>query len=170
MPICDKCKGPCMCGKMSMSKPEDCNVQTGGGTVICEDGKTHERTTFYAMKVLNKKLLSDKDYFKYIEAEKNILLTTDHPFILKMHYSFQCSKKLYMMLDYEAGGSLFFHLASKKSFKEDQVRFYACEIISALEYLHKRKVLYRDLKPENILVSKDGHIKLTDFGLAKILG
>ena len=121
------------------------------------------------MKVLNKSILKKKDYFSYIKLERQLLLSLDHPFILKMHYSFQCSKKLYLLLDYEGGGSLFFHLAKKRRFTESEVLFYACEIILALEYLHQKKIVYRDLKPENILLSEDGHIKLTDFGLAKQL-
>ena len=121
------------------------------------------------MKVLNKGILKQKDYFSYIKLERQLLLALDHPFILKMHYSFQCSQKLYLLLDYEGGGSLFFHLAKKRRFTESEVLFYACEIILALEYLHSKQIVYRDLKPENILLSEDGHIKLTDFGLAKQL-
>ncbi len=73
------------------------------------------------------------------------------------------------MLDFERGGSLFFHLKRHKRFIETEVRFYACEIILALEYLHKENIIYRDLKPENVLISDDGHIKLSDFGLSKRL-
>lgn len=72
-----------------------------------------------------------------------------------------------MLLDFEAGGSLFFHLNKHKRFTEKEVMFYVAEIIDALEYLHSKQILYRDLKPENVLVSRDGHIKLADFGLSK---
>ena len=72
-----------------------------------------------------------------------------------------------MILDFEAGGSLFYHLSKRRHFTEKDVVFYAAEIISALEYLHSKKILYRDLKPENVLISRDGHIKLADFGLSK---
>ena len=76
-------------------------------------------------------------------------------------------KFLYLVLEFEAGGSLFFHLNKHRRFTENEVRFYAAEIILALEYLHSYDIIYRDLKPENILLAKDGHIKLSDFGLAK---
>lgn len=121
------------------------------------------------MKVLNKSILKEKDYFSYIKLERQLLMSLNHPFILRLHYSFQCSKKLYLLLDYEGGGSLFFHLSKKRRFSEKDVLFYACEIILALEYLHSKGIIYRDLKPENILISQDGHIRLTDFGLAKKL-
>lgn len=60
-------------------------------------------------------------------------------------------------------------MLKKRRFTESEVLFYACEIILALEYLHSKNIIYRDLKPENILISEDGHIRLTDFGLAKNL-
>lgn len=72
-----------------------------------------------------------------------------------------------MVLDFEVGGSLFYHLNKHKRFTEREVMFYAAEIVLALEYLHSNHILYRDLKPENILLSRSGHIKLADFGLSK---
>ena len=96
-------------------------------------------------------------------------MTLSHPFILKLNYSFQCKQNLYLLLDYEGGGTLFFHLNKKRRFNEQEIIFYATEIILAIEYLHSNQIIYRDLKPENILLSQDGHIKLADFGLAKKL-
>ena len=71
------------------------------------------------------------------------------------------------MLDYSAGGELFYHLSRMKKFNEATTRFYCAEITLALEELHAHDVVYRDLKPENILLDGEGHIKLVDFGLAK---
>lgn len=67
------------------------------------------------------------------------------------------------------GGELFQHLKTFRRFPEEQTRFYAAEIILALEYLHGKDIIYRDLKPENILMDDDGHLCLTDFGLAKFV-
>ena len=94
-------------------------------------------------------------------------MSLDHPFILKLNYSFQCKLNLYLLVDYEGGGTLFFHLNKLKRFTDNEIVFYAAEIILAIEYLHSRNIIYRDLKPENILLSQDGHIKLADFGLAR---
>ncbi len=67
------------------------------------------------------------------------------------------------------GGELFYHLRKDKYYLEDKARFYVCELVLALEYLHNNNCIYRDLKPENILLYKDGHIKLTYFGLSKMI-
>lgn len=66
------------------------------------------------------------------------------------------------------GGELFYHLRREQRFSEDRAKFYAAEILLALECLHNNRVIYRDLKPENVLLDNSGHIKLTDFGLSKI--
>ena len=131
--------------------------------------ESNSQISYFAMKVLDKSILKEKDYFDYIKLEREILMTLEHPFILKLNYSFQCKQNLYLMLDYEGGGTLFFHLKKNNRFTETEVAFYAAEIILAIQYLHSKKIIYRDLKPENILLSEDGHIKLADFGLAKKL-
>lgn len=58
-----------------------------------------------------------------------------------------------MLLDYEGGGSLFYHLEKKRRFTEAEVLFYAAEMVLALGYLHSLGIIYRDLKPENLLIS-----------------
>lgn len=70
-------------------------------------------------------------------------------------------------MDFVNGGELFYHLAQAGKFKQDRASFYTAECVLALEYLRKQKIVYRDLKPENILIDKEGHVKLTDFGLSK---
>ena len=66
------------------------------------------------------------------------------------------------------GGELFYHLQREGRFDENRSRFYAAELLCALEHLHVFNVVYRDLKPENILLDYTGHIALCDFGLCKL--
>lgn len=72
-----------------------------------------------------------------------------------------------MLLEYVVGGELFTHLRKAGRFTNDMTRFYASEIVLAIEYLHSKNIIYRDLKPENLLVDHQGHIKITDFGFSK---
>lgn len=76
---------------------------------------------------------------------------------------------MYLLLEFVIGGELFSHLRRAGKFHPDVARFYAAEITLALEYMHSKNVIYRDLKPENLLIDKDGHIKITDFGFAKVV-
>eukprot|EP01099_Mayorella_cantabrigiensis_P002140 TRINITY_DN1941_c0_g1_i1.p1 TRINITY_DN1941_c0_g1~~TRINITY_DN1941_c0_g1_i1.p1 ORF type:complete len:267 (-),score=38.28 TRINITY_DN1941_c0_g1_i1:491-1291(-) len=121
----------------------------------------------YAMKILNKKTIIERQELEHTKAEKNILQKLVHPFLVNLNYSFQTEDKLYFVMDYVNGGELFFHLQKDKKFTEERVRFYCAEIVLGLEYLHASGVLYRDLKPENLLLTDDGHICMTDFGISK---
>ena len=128
--------------------------------------KQKNTSKIYAMKVLNKSYLIQKKLLRYAITECNVLKNSDCPFILKLHYSFQTPENLYMILDYCPIGDLSYQIQINL-FEEDEAKFYIAELILAIEYLHKRDIIYRDLKPENILIDEDYHIKLADFGLAK---
>lgn len=122
----------------------------------------------YAMKILKKSDLNVNSTLDNILTEKNVLMRTESPFIVKLRYSFQDQTCLYFCIDYVPGGELFKYLKKSGKFTFDQTKFYAAEVLLGLEHLHsKLGVIYRDLKPENILVDANGHIKLTDFGLSK---
>ncbi|KAJ6749113.1 NON-SPECIFIC SERINE/THREONINE PROTEIN KINASE [Salix purpurea] len=121
----------------------------------------------YAMKVMKKDTIIKKKHVDYMKAERDILTKVVHPFIVQLRYSFQTKSKLYLILDFMNGGHLFFHLYRQGIFSEDQARFYTAEIVSAVAHLHKCGIVHRDLKPENILLDADGHVLLTDFGMAK---
>ena len=121
-----------------------------------------------AMKIISKRLLTRKPtYIENIAAERDILAKTDSPFCVRMECSFQTTDKLFIIMEFAAGGELFYHLGKQGLLLEHQGAFYISEIILALEHLHGNQVVHRDLKPENILLSSDGHCLLTDFGLAK---
>lgn len=108
---------------------------------------------FYAIKVLQKKVILKRREQKHIMAERNVLLkNVKHPFLVGLHYSFQTKDKLYFVLDFVNGGELFFHLQKERTFPEPRAKFYIAEMASALGYLHSLNIVYRDLKPENILL------------------
>jgi protein-serine/threonine kinase len=119
------------------------------------------------MKMVRKDNVMKRNQVEHTKTERSVLESVSHPFIVNLHYAFQTPKKLYMVLEYCAGGELFFHLSRAGRFSEGRCKFYASEILLGLEYLHSLSIIYRDLKPENLLLDADGHAKITDFGLSK---
>ena len=123
----------------------------------------------YAMKILKKEIVIKRKQVNHTMTERSLLEKLNHPFIVKLIYAFQDKEKLYFITEFMQGGELFFHLRRNSQYKEKSVKFYMSEILLAIDYMHKNNFIYRDLKPENILIDKFGHIKLTDFGLSKLL-
>ena len=136
------------------------------GKVFLVQEKSSQR--HFAMKTLKKEIIIDHNHREHTKAERLILEKMTHPFIVQLHFAFQTPDKLYFVMDFLNGGELFHHLRKEKRFCESKSRFYACEILLAIEFLHKQGIIYRDLKPENVILGADGHVKLTDFGLSKL--
>jgi len=131
--------------------------------------KEKDTEELYAMKVIEKKKLTYQKYKQSIINEKEVMKKLKHPFIAKLYYSFQTRTKLYFILEYITGGNLSQYIKLKNELTEDQARLYSAEIILALEYLHKNSIIYRDLKATNVMLDDKGHVKLVDFGLAKVM-
>ena len=127
----------------------------------------HAREPIFAMKVLDKANVIARRQGEHARAERRILGAVRHPFIVALRFAFQSERKLFLVTDFCRGGELFFHLKRMRRFAEPVARFYAAELILALEHLHEHGVVYRDLKPENVLLDDGGHVQLTDFGLSK---
>lgn len=130
-------------------------------------GKEKVTQRVFAIKLLRKDVILEKDEVEHTMTENRVLQTAKHPFLTELIYSFQTHDRLVFVMEYVNGGELFFHLSREKVFSESRSRFYGAEITLALQYLHKNKIVYRDLKLENLLIDSDGHIKITDFGLCK---
>ncbi|XP_024970917.1 serine/threonine-protein kinase AtPK1/AtPK6-like [Cynara cardunculus var. scolymus] len=147
-------------GKVFQVRRKDRSCVNGEVEGVIGDG-------IFAMKVMRKDTIIKNNHVDYMRAERDILTKVVHPFIVQLRYSFQTKTKLYLILDFINGGHLFFHLYRQGIFSEDQARVYTAEIVSAVSHLHQSGIVHRDLKPENILMDADGHVMLTDFGLAK---
>ncbi|CAH8495336.1 unnamed protein product [Schistosoma turkestanicum] len=137
---------------------------TFGKVILCQENETGH---FYAMKILKKSVLIEKDEVVHTMTENRVLQQCKHPFMTELRYSFTTPNYLCFVMEYVNGGELFFHLQRDRVFSEERAKFYGAEITLALGYLHHQNVVYRDLKLENLLLDKDGHIKIADFGLCK---
>lgn len=129
--------------------------------------KGDQSNRLYAMKSMSKAKLIDAKNKEHLRTERLILERMYNPFLTHLEFAFQTPDKIYMVMDFMSGGELFFWMEKKRRFPESCVKLYVAEITLAIEALHSKNFIYRDLKPENILMDAEGHIKLTDFGLAK---
>ena len=119
----------------------------------------------YAMKTLRKVDMVEKNQLAHVRAERDILAESDNEWVVQLYYSFQDAKNLYLIMEFIPGGDMMTMLIKYDTFSEDVTRFYIAETVLAIESVHKMGFIHRDIKPDNLLIDKDGHIKLSDFGL-----
>lgn len=151
---------------------------TGGFGKVFQVAKLtgDDKGRIFAMKVLKKAVIIRNKVSKCIEIETNtnaklerdILKAVKHPFIVDLVYAFQNQGKVYLVLEYLAGGELFMQLQKERMLMEDTAIFYLSQVLLAVEHLHTQGIIYRDLKPENIMLTRHGHVKLTDFGMCHV--
>lgn len=117
-----------------------------------------------AMKSYKKKDFLASSLVRFLFIEKKIMINFDHPFLVKLYYSFQNRDRLFVLMEYCEKRDL-----TKQVLKMDelQVKVLACELVLAIKALHDRGIIHRDIKPDNVFICADGHVKLGDFGLAK---
>ena len=154
--------------KMSVNNYESLAIIGRGafGEVhVCKEKKTGD---IVAIKKIKKDNLVRKNQIRHILDEQDFLSKVDSPWIVKLKASFQEGDYLYLVMEYLPGGDLMGLLIARDIFTEEESKFYISEIILAIDHIHELNCIHRDIKPDNILIGKDGHIKLTDFGLAKI--
>ncbi|KAG8419016.1 serine/threonine-protein kinase dbf2 [Metarhizium acridum] len=119
-----------------------------------------------ALKVMSKKLLFKLDEVRHVLTERDILTTAQSEWLVRLLYSFQDDKSIYLAMEYVPGGDFRTLLNNTGVLSNRHARFYIAEMFCAVNALHELGYIHRDLKPENFLVDSTGHVKLTDFGLA----
>ncbi|XP_013389892.1 serine/threonine-protein kinase 38-like isoform X2 [Lingula anatina] len=119
----------------------------------------------YAMKILRKLDMLEKEQIAHVRAERDILVDADNEWVVKMYYSFQDAQNLYLIMEFLPGGDMMTLLMKKDTLTEEQTQFYVAETVLAIGAIHKIGFIHRDIKPDNLLLDSKGHIKLSDFGL-----
>ena len=117
---------------------------------------------------MSKLKIVDRRSEESIMSERNLLSTLNHSFIVNMYFAFQDFYNLYLVMDLLTGGDLRFHISYKKTFTEQETKFFISNMIIALEYIHSKNIIHRDIKPENLVLESNGYLRITDFGVAKI--
>jgi len=136
-----------------------------GAVALVKYSKTKQ---LFAMKMFKLDRMS-AEALQQTKREKDVLAHVRHPFLVQLYYAFVQENKIFLCLELANGGELFVQLQRQrqKRFNIEVAAFYIAEVASAIGYLHDQDIIYRDLKPENLLIGDDGHIKITDFGLAR---
>ncbi|TPX32251.1 hypothetical protein SmJEL517_g04588 [Synchytrium microbalum] len=137
-----------------------------GKVMLAEERKSGKMV---AIKALRKDHYIQTQDVESIRSELRVFLIASrghHPFLVNLYSCFQTKTRVYFVMDYAAGGDLMFHIQAGR-FTMDRIRFYAAEVLLALEYFHKHNVVYRDLKPENVMLVAEGHVKLVDYGICR---
>ncbi|KAG2722051.1 hypothetical protein I3843_02G096300 [Carya illinoinensis] len=137
-----------------------------GEVRICREKATGH---VYAMKKLKKSEMLRRGQVEHVKAERNLLAEVDSNCIVKLYCSFQDEEYLYLIMEYLPGGDMMTLLMRKDTLTEDEARFYVAETVLAIESIHKHNYIHRDIKPDNLLLDRNGHMKLSDFGLCKPL-
>uniref|UniRef100_H2YZ06 non-specific serine/threonine protein kinase n=1 Tax=Ciona savignyi TaxID=51511 RepID=H2YZ06_CIOSA len=122
----------------------------------------------YAMKMLRKKDMMDKEQVAHVRAERDILVEAENPWVVKMFYSFQDTYNLYLIMEFLPGGDMMTLLifnSKTDTLTEEQTQFYMAESVLAINSIHELGFIHRDIKPDNLLIDARGHVKLSDFGL-----
>ena len=136
-----------------------------GEVHVCREKKTGQ---IVAVKKIRKDVLKQKNQVIHVRNEQLFMSKVKSPWIVELKASFQEDDYLYLIMEYLPGGDFMNLLIKKDILTEDEARFYTAELILAVENIHKLDCIHRDIKPDNILIDKFGHIKLSDFGLAKV--
>ncbi|KAH3763596.1 protein serine/threonine kinase [Pelomyxa schiedti] len=128
----------------------------------------------YAMKMLSKAKMIEKHQTMHVQAERDVLALANtayqaNPWIVKLFYSFQDARFLYLIMEFVPGGDLMSQLIKLNKFSEEDTRFFVAETVIAIDSIHQLGYAHRDIKPDNLLLDKDGHIKVSDFGLCTTL-
>ncbi|KAJ3304883.1 Serine/threonine kinase [Kappamyces sp. JEL0829] len=138
-----------------------------GKVMLATEKSTNQ---LFAIKALKKEFIIQNDDVKSVKLEKFIFQAASqhhHPFLVNLHSAFDTAARIYFVMEYVAGGDLMCHIQEKKRFHQGRARFYACEVLTAIQYFHANGIIYRDLKLDNILLCSDGHIKVADYGICK---
>ena len=144
-------------------------VGRGGFGKVWRVQSKKDKNEEFAMKEMAKARIITKKSVNSVMNELRLLSMIQSQFIVNVHYAFQDNMNLYLVMDLLLGGDLRYHIARKRKFTMNITRFFIACLIHALEAVHQQLIIHRDIKPENLVFDNEGYLRLTDFGVARIL-
>ena len=144
-------------------------VGRGGFGKVWRVESKKDKNEQFAMKEMAKARIITKKSVPSVMNELKLLSMIKSEFIVNVHYAFQDNMNLYLVMDLLLGGDLRYHIARRRKFPMDTTRFFIACLVHALEAVHSQLIIHRDIKPENLVFDNEGYLRLTDFGVARIL-
>lgn len=125
----------------------------------------------FALKCMQKQQIVNYKLADNVLYEKQMMVESDHPFVLKLYRTYQDANSLMMLLEIVPGGELFTYLQTlpNQHVSTKHARFISLCVVAVFDYIHSKGICYRDLKPENLMIDGEGYIKMVDFGFAKVV-
>ena len=129
-------------------------------------GINKETNEKYAIKILEKSKIQNKDDLQRIEREIKILKDFNNINVIKVYEILENESYHYIIMEYCENGELFNHIVDLQRLSDEEASYFFYQLINGLEYIHSKGVVHRDLKPENLLLGKGNLLKIIDFGLS----
>ena len=139
-----------------------------GGIGVVYKARDNEMRVDVAIKTIPPELAHHREFLRRFQQEAGALMRLHHPHIVGLIDLVQDQGSHYMVLEYVDGPSLS-QLLTNGALPPERAQQIALQICDALSHAHEHKVVHRDIKPSNILLTKDGRVKVTDFGIARVL-
>ena len=142
-------------------------IGRGGMSIVYRafDLKTHQTV---AVKVLREEYEGDSEYLERFEREADVWRRLKHPNIVNMIASGTAGGISYIAMEYVDGQTLKEIITEKGKLRQEEAIHYALQILAALGQAHQRGIIHRDIKPQNMMVTRNGQLKVTDFGIAGV--
>ena len=156
-------------GRMLDNRYEILEVIGSGGMAVVYKARCHRLNRLVAIKILKDDNLEDEDFRRRFHAESQTVATLSHPNIVSV---FDVSSSImadYIVMELIEGISLKQYMEKKGTLNWKETLHFAIQIAKALEHAHSRGIVHRDIKPHNVMVLKNGSVKVTDFGIARMM-